>query len=63
MYQLWLGGDPAQGERTAQPTSIFKMKLEELEQTMEPIFAIYKVTLPLLVPLPLPLPLPYPYYS
>jgi len=42
MYQLWLGGDPAQGERTAQPTSIFKMKLEDLELTMEPIFAMYK---------------------
>jgi len=25
MYQVWLGGDPAQGERTAQPTSIFKV--------------------------------------
>ena len=49
MYQVWLGGDPAQGERTAQPTSIFKMKLEDLEATMEPIFAIYKV-----LPLPLP---------
>ena len=49
MYQVWLGGDPAQGERTAQPTSIFKMKLEALEETMEPIFAIYKV-----LPLPLP---------
>jgi len=42
MYQLWLGGDPAQAERTALPTSIFKMKLEELEETMEPIFAMYK---------------------
>ena len=28
---------------TLPPTSIFKMKLEELEATMEPIFAIYKV--------------------
>jgi len=42
MYQLWLGGHPAQGERTAQPTNIFKMKLEELESTMEPIFAMYR---------------------
>ena len=42
MYQVWLGGDPAQAERTAQPTSIFKMKLEQLEETFEPIFAMYK---------------------
>jgi len=43
MYQLWLGGHPAQAERTAQPVeSIFRMKLSELEQTMEPIFAMYK---------------------
>merc|ERR1719203_235292 len=42
MYQLWLGGHPAQGERTATATSIFKMKLEDLEATMEPIFAMYK---------------------
>ena len=59
MYQLWLGGDPAQGERTAQPTSIFKMKLEELELTMEPIFAIYKVS-PNLTPNPSPGPNPSP---
>ena len=32
MYQVWLGGDPAQGERTAQPTSIFKV----LPQTPSP---------------------------
>ena len=96
MYQVWLGGDPAQGERTAQPTSIFKvlplapspcgppnahpnpnphptyltltltltltlpptsickMKLEELEETMEPIFAIYKVLPQPLTPTPTP---------
>jgi len=42
MYQLWLGGHPAQGERTAQPTNIFKMKLDDLEETMEPIFAMYR---------------------
>merc|ERR1719353_2482511 len=42
MYQLWLGGDPAQSERTAAPTGIFKMKLDDLELTMEPIFAMYK---------------------
>jgi len=43
MYQLWLGGHPSQAERTAQPVeSIFRMKLEQLEQTMEPIFAMYK---------------------
>ena len=59
MYQLWLGGDPAQGERTAQPTSIFKMKLEELELTMEPIFAIYKVS-PNARPHPKPKPKPKP---
>merc|ERR1719183_380052 len=41
-YQLWLGGSPDQAERTAQPTSIFKMKYEALEDTVEPIFAMWK---------------------
>jgi len=40
-YQLWLGGSPAQ-TRTAFMTDIFKMKFEDLEATMEPIFAMYK---------------------
>merc|ERR1719453_2129762 len=26
MYEIWLGGSPAQSERTANKTSIFKMK-------------------------------------
>ena len=31
MYQVWLGGHPAQGERTATAVpSLFKMKLDEL---------------------------------
>ena len=42
MYQLWLGGSPAQAERTAMETSIFKMPLDKLEETVEPIFAMYK---------------------
>jgi sulfite reductase (ferredoxin) len=43
MYQVWLGGHPAQAERTGEPVpSLFKMKLEELEKTFEPIFAMYK---------------------
>merc|ERR1719271_1247659 len=42
MYQLWLGGSPAQAERTAMETSIFKMPLDKLEDTVEPIFAMYK---------------------
>jgi len=40
-YQLWLGGSPAQ-TRTATATDIFKMKYEALEETVEPIFAMYK---------------------
>ena len=43
MSQVWLGGHPAQSERTAEPVpSLFKMKLSDLEATMEPIFAMYK---------------------
>ena len=43
MYQIWLGGHPAQSERTAEPVpSLFKMKMDDLEKTMEPIFAMYK---------------------
>jgi sulfite reductase (ferredoxin) len=41
-YQLWLGGSPAQAERTGQATSIFKMKFDDLEKTVEPIFAMWK---------------------
>jgi sulfite reductase (ferredoxin) len=44
MYQVWLGGHPAQGERTAEPVpSLFKMKMDDLEKTFEPIFCMYKV--------------------
>jgi sulfite reductase (ferredoxin) len=43
MYQVWLGGHPAQSERTAEPVpSLFKMNLDKLEETMEPIFAMFK---------------------
>ena len=41
-YQLWLGGSPNQAERTAYATDIFKMKYDDLEKTVEPIFAMYK---------------------
>lgn len=41
-YQLWLGGSPSQSERTGYPTDIFKMKYDALEETVEPIFAMYK---------------------
>jgi len=41
-YQLWLGGSPNQAERTAVATSIFKMKFEDLEATVEPIFAMWR---------------------
>mmetsp|Transcript_13346 Transcript_13346/g.20112 ORF Transcript_13346/g.20112 Transcript_13346/m.20112 type:complete len:209 (+) Transcript_13346:3-629(+) len=40
-YQLWLGGSPAQ-TRTATATDIFKMPFDQLEETVEPIFAMYK---------------------
>ena len=44
MYQVWLGGHPAQSERTAEAVpSLFKMKLAELEKTFEPIFCMYKM--------------------
>ena len=39
-YQLWLGGSPHQAGRTAYATDIFKMKFDELEATVEPIFAM-----------------------
>merc|ERR1719472_160836 len=43
MYQVWLGGHPAQSERTAEPVpSLFKMNLDKLEETFEPIFAMYR---------------------
>lgn len=42
MYQLWLGGHPAQAERTAFESHISKMKLADLEKTLEPIFEMYK---------------------
>ena len=41
-YQLWLGGSPDQAGRTGQPTSLFKMKYDDLEDTVEPIFAMWK---------------------
>jgi len=41
-YQLWLGGSPSQSGRTGYPTDIFKMKYDDLESTVEPIFAMYK---------------------
>ena len=41
-YQLWLGGSPDQAGRTAYATDIFKMKYDDLEVTVEPIFAMYK---------------------
>jgi len=41
-YQLWLGGSPDQAERTGQPTSLFKMKYDDLEDTVEPIFTMWK---------------------
>jgi len=41
-YQLWLGGSPSQSGRTGYPTDIFKMKYDDLEKTVEPIFAMYK---------------------
>lgn len=44
MYQVWLGGHPAQGERTATAVpSLFKMKLDDLEKTFEPIFCMFKM--------------------
>jgi len=44
MYQVWLGGHPAQSERTAQEVpSLFKMKMVDLEKTFEPIFCMYKM--------------------
>jgi len=41
-YQLWLGGSPDQAGRTGQPTSLFKMKYDDLEDTVEPIFTMWK---------------------
>jgi sulfite reductase (ferredoxin) len=41
-YQLWLGGSPDQAGRTGYATDIFKMKFEDLEATVEPIFAMWK---------------------
>jgi len=41
-YQLWLGGSPDQAGRTAYATDIFKMKFDDLEATVEPIFAMWK---------------------
>ena len=41
-YQLWLGGSPDQ-TRTAVATDIFKMEFAKMEETVEPIFAMYKV--------------------
>merc|ERR1719421_792899 len=42
MYQIWLGGHPAQAGRVAFQTDINKMKLDDLETTLEPIFSMYK---------------------
>merc|ERR1719152_43619 len=41
-YQLWLGGSPDQAGRTGYATDIFKMKFDDLEATVEPIFAMWK---------------------
>jgi sulfite reductase (ferredoxin) len=42
-YQVWFGGHPEQVGRTGFPmASLFKMKLSDLEVTMEPVFAMYK---------------------
>ena len=42
LFRSWLGGSPSQSERTAYATDIFKMKYDDLEATVEPIFAMYK---------------------
>jgi sulfite reductase (ferredoxin) len=43
MYQVWIGGSPSQSERTGTPVeSLFKMKLDDLEKTLEPMFAMWK---------------------
>mmetsp|Transcript_156282 Transcript_156282/g.271903 ORF Transcript_156282/g.271903 Transcript_156282/m.271903 type:complete len:285 (+) Transcript_156282:3-857(+) len=42
-YQVWLGGSPAQSERTAFESHLFRMKFEDLETELEPIFAMYKL--------------------
>jgi len=42
MYQVWLGGSPASAERTAFESHLFKMKLDKMEETLEPIFQMYK---------------------
>jgi sulfite reductase (ferredoxin) len=42
MYQVWLGGSPAQAGRTGFESHIFKMKMKDLETTMEPIFEMFK---------------------
>ena len=42
MYQVWLGGHPAPSQRTAEAVpSLFQMKLDDLEKTFEPIFAMH----------------------
>lgn len=41
-YQVWVGGHPAQSGRTAFPTHLQKMKLDDLEKTVEPMFEMYK---------------------
>merc|ERR1719506_3290143 len=42
-YQVWIGGSPAQSERTATPVdSLFNTPLADLEKTLEPMFAMWK---------------------
>eukprot|EP00747_Dinoflagellata_sp_TGD_P129862 gnl/TRDRNA2_/TRDRNA2_174751_c1_seq2.p1 gnl/TRDRNA2_/TRDRNA2_174751_c1~~gnl/TRDRNA2_/TRDRNA2_174751_c1_seq2.p1 ORF type:complete len:713 (+),score=133.62 gnl/TRDRNA2_/TRDRNA2_174751_c1_seq2:26-2140(+) len=41
-YQVWLGGHPAQAGRTAFETHLNKMKIADLETSLEPIFDMYK---------------------
>jgi len=43
MYQVWLGGSPAQSERTAFESHMYRMKFADLEKELEPIFAMYKL--------------------
>jgi sulfite reductase (ferredoxin) len=41
-YQMWMGGSPAQAERTAFESHLTKMKIGDLEKDLEPVFAMYK---------------------
>lgn len=41
-YQVWLGGHHAQDGRTGFESHLFRMKLDDLEKELEPIFYMYK---------------------